>query len=288
MTVTVPPVPTAVSEGAYLDAGGFRTHYHDAGEGAPVLLVHGSGPGVSAWANWRHCVPVLAEVARVVAPDLVGYGASDKPNDLSYGLRLWTNHVWAFLDALGLDRVSVVGNSLGGRIALQMAADHPERLDRLVLMGTPGVGMRPTEGLKALRAYQPSMDNMRDLLTRYFAVDQSIITDDLVRIRYEASAAPGAHEAYTQMFADPNSAQDLAITEEQARAVDLPTLIVHGAVDRVVPVDVAWTMFNMLPDADLQVFARCGHWTQIERATDFNAAVIRFLGLVHTERGVRP
>jgi pimeloyl-ACP methyl ester carboxylesterase len=284
MTVTV---PTEVSEGAYLDAGGFRTHYHDAGGGTSVLLVHGSGPGVSAWANWRHCVPALAEVARVVAPDLVGYGGSDKPDDLGYGLRAWTDHVWAFLDALGLDRVSVVGNSLGGRIALQMAADHHDRLDRLVLMGTPGVGMRPTEGLKALRAYQPSIDNMRDLLTRYFAVDPSIITDDLVRIRYEASAGPGAHEAYTRMFADPRSVQDLAITEDQARAVDLPTLIVHGAEDRVVPVDVAWTMLNVLPDADLLVLARCGHWTQIERAADFNAAVIRFLGLAGAGRGAQ-
>jgi pimeloyl-ACP methyl ester carboxylesterase len=278
MTATA-PTPSDVREGGFIDAGGVQTHYHDTGSGDPVLLIHGSGPGVSAWANWAHTIPALSEVSRVVALDLVGYGSTEKPDEISYGLRSWTDHVWAFLDALGLQKVAVVGNSLGGRIALAMAEDHPERLERLVLMGTPGVGMTVTEGLKALRAYEPSPDNMRELLTRYFAVDTSIITDELVKIRYEASAAPGAYEAYTKMFADPNSAQDLAITEDQARAVDLPTLIVHGAVDRVVPPEVAWTMLNLLPDADLTVFARCGHWTQIERAGDFNAAVTRFLRL---------
>jgi pimeloyl-ACP methyl ester carboxylesterase len=269
-----------VREGGFLLAGGIETHYHDAGSGPPVLLLHGSGPGVSAWANWARTIPALASSARVVAPDLVGYGRTARPDDIRYSLRSWTDHAWAFLDALGLERVSVIGNSLGGRIALAMAEEHPERLDRLVLMGAPGVGMTVTEGLRALRAYEPSPEAMRSLLTRYFAVDTSIITDELVNIRYQASAAPGAHEAYSAMFSDPrHSGNDLAITEEQVRAVDRPTLVVHGAEDKVVPPQVAWNMLGLLPDADLLVFARCGHWTQIERAHDFNTAVSHFLGL---------
>jgi pimeloyl-ACP methyl ester carboxylesterase len=148
----------------------------------------------------------------------------------------------------------------------------------MVLMGSPGVGMTITEGLKALRGYQPSLENMRALLTDYFAVDTSIITEDLVRIRYEASAAPGAHEAYRLMFFDPRHAgSDLGITEDQVRAVRVPTLLVHGREDKVVPAEVSWTMVNLLPDADLHVFARCGHWTQIERAAEFNALVGGFL-----------
>lgn len=146
----------AVQQGHYLDAGAISTHYHDAGAGPPVLLLHGSGPGVSAWANWQHTIPALSSSSRVVAPDLVGYGLTSRPDDVRYSLRTWTDHAWAFLDALGLERVSVVGNSLGGRIALAMAEDHPERLERLILMGAPGVGMTITEGLKALRAYKPS------------------------------------------------------------------------------------------------------------------------------------
>jgi len=272
-----------IEAGDFIVAGGIRTHYHDVGSGDPVLLLHGSGPGVSAWANWQHTIPALSASARVVALDIVGYGHTERPDDVHYSLRTWTDHVWGFLDALGLDKVSVIGNSLGGRIALQMAEDDQSRLDRLVLMGSPGVGMSVTEGLKALRAYEPSVDNMRALLTGYFAVDTSIITDDLVRIRYEASAAPGAHEAYHLMFFDPRHAgNDLGITEEQVRAVTAQTLLVHGREDKVVPPEVSWTMSRLLPDADLHVFAHCGHWTQIERADEFNTLVDQFL---HHEKG---
>lgn len=159
--------------GTFIDAKGIRTHYHDAGDGAPVVLLHGSGPGVSAWANWQHTIPALAQTSRVLAFDLVGYGATERPETIRYSLRSWTDHVWAFLDALGLDRVSVIGNSLGGRIALQLAEDDRSRLNKMVLMGSPGVGMTITEGLKALRAYEPSPDNMRALLTDYFASARS-------------------------------------------------------------------------------------------------------------------
>ena len=269
---------TDLRTGTFVTAGGISTHYHDAGAGDPVVLLHGSGPGVSAWANWQRTIPVLAHSMRVLAPDLVGYGATQRPDDIRYSLRTWADHVWAFLDALGLDRVSVVGNSLGGRLALQMAEDDSARLRRMVLMGSPGVGMTITEGLKALRGYEPSAENMRALLTNYFAVDTSVITDELVRIRYEASAAPGAHEAYRLMFFDPRHAgNELGITAEQVQAIDVPALLIHGREDKVVPPEVSWTMVNLLPDADLHVFARCGHWTQIERAGEFNALVMNFL-----------
>jgi pimeloyl-ACP methyl ester carboxylesterase len=269
---------TDLRTGTFVTAGGISTHYHDAGNGDPVVLLHGSGPGVSAWANWQHTIPALAQTARVLALDLVGYGDTQRPDSVRYSLRTWTDHVWDFLDAVGLDRISVVGNSLGGRLALQMAEDNSARLNRMVLMGSPGVGMTITEGLTALRAYEPSAENMRALLTSYFAVDTSIITDELVRIRYEASAAPGAHEAYRLMFFDPRHAgSDLGITAEQVRAVAVPTLLVHGREDKVVPAEVSWTMVNLLPNADLHIFARCGHWTQIERAAEFNALVGQFL-----------
>jgi pimeloyl-ACP methyl ester carboxylesterase len=271
-------VTADLEAGEFVTAGDIRTHYHDAGSGLPVLYLHGSGPGVSAWANWQHALAPLSSQFRVLAPDIVGFGQTERPEDIRYSLRTWTDHVWSFLDTLGLKRVSIVGNSLGGRIALQMAEDDLGRLDRLVLMGSPGVGMRITDGLKALRAYEPSPENMRALLTSYFAVDKSIITDELVRIRYEASAAAGAHEAYRSMFFDPrHGGNELAITEEQVRAVDVPTLLVHGREDQVVLPDVAWNMLHLLPNADLHVFARCGHWTQIERSDEFNALVGQFL-----------
>jgi pimeloyl-ACP methyl ester carboxylesterase len=270
---------TTEASGKTINAGGIITHYHDTGEGDPVLLLHGSGPGVSAWANWQHNIPALAQHYRVIAPDIVGFGYTERPEGVYYSLGSWEQHIWSFLDALGLGKVSLIGNSLGGRIGLAMAGRHPERLDRMVLMGAPGVGMTLTPGLKALREYQPSEQNMRTMLLDCFAVDPAIITDELVRQRYEASVAPGAFEAYRDMFfSDRHAGGELGITEEQARAVTTRTLLLHGREDQVVPVEVAWNMVRLLPDADLAVFARCGHWTQIERADDFNTVVRGFLG----------
>lgn len=265
--------------GTTIDAGGVRTYYHDVGprDGSPVLLLHGSGPGVSAWANWRLTMGPLADAGhRVLAPDLVGFGATERPSDVYYSLSTWADQVFAFMDALGIRRAGLIGNSLGGRISLEMALRHPERIDRMVLMGAPGPGMTPTEGLKKVRDYQPSEENMRRLLVECFAVDPSIITDDLVRTRYEASVADGAHETYVEMFTERHGATQLGIDEDAVRSIPTRTLLVHGREDKVIPVEIALNMVRLLPDADLAVFARCGHWTQIERSADFNNLVGQF------------
>jgi pimeloyl-ACP methyl ester carboxylesterase len=261
-----------------IDAGGIETSYLEAGAGDPVVMLHGSGPGVSAMANWQHNIGALSQRFRVLAPDIVGFGATERPDGVIYSLRTWTDHIWAFLDAHGIERAAIVGNSLGGRIALQMATDSPDRITKMVLMGAPGVGMTPTEGLAALRAYQPSHDAMRDLLRNYFAVDPTMITDDLVAIRYEASVANGAYDAYRAMFFDPRHAgSELGITAAQVRAIATPALLVHGREDKVVPMQVSVTMLGLLPNADLHVFSACGHWTQIERADEFSALVADYL-----------
>jgi pimeloyl-ACP methyl ester carboxylesterase len=262
-----------------IDAGGIETSYVEAGSGETVLMLHGSGPGVSALANWQHNIPALAQRFHVLAPDIVGFGATERPEDIVYSLRNWTDHVWAFMDARGIEKARVIGNSLGGRIALQMASDQPDRIAKIVLMGVPGVGMTPTEGLAALRAYEPSHDAMRQLLRNYFAVDPAMITDDLVKIRYEASIADGAYEAYRAMFFDPRHAgTELGITENEVRAIATPILLIHGREDKVVPLQVSVTMLGLLPNADLHVFSACGHWTQIERADEFSAVVSDYVG----------
>jgi 2-hydroxymuconate-semialdehyde hydrolase len=276
MTSTVPGI---AFEPRMIDAGGIETSYLEAGSGETVLMLHGSGPGVSALANWQHTIPTLAQRFHVLAPDIVGFGTTDRPDDIVYSLRTWTDHIWAFMDAHGIEKARVVGNSLGGRIALQMATDQPDRIATMVLMGTPGVGMTPTEGLAALRAYEPSYDAMRALLRNYFAVDPAMITDDLVKIRYEASIDDGAYEAYRAMFFDPRHAgSDLGITENEVRAIATPTLLIHGREDKVVPLQVSLTMLGLLPHADLHVFSACGHWTQVERADEFSAVVTDYLG----------
>jgi 2-hydroxymuconate-semialdehyde hydrolase/2-hydroxy-6-oxo-octa-2,4-dienoate hydrolase len=105
-----------------------------------------------------------------------------------------------------------------------------------------------------------------------------MITDDLVKIRYEASIADGAYEAYRAMFCDPRHAgSDLGITENEVRAIATPTLLIHGREDKVVPLQVSVTMVGLMPNADLHVFSACGHWTQIERADEFSALVTDYL-----------
>jgi len=122
--------------GSTVAVGEIVTHYHDVGAGAPLLLLHGSGPGVSAMANWRHTMGPLAEHFRVLAPDMVGFGYTSRPDGIVYGPDTWLAHVVGFLDALGIERAHVIGNSLGARIALGLALQHPDRVDRLVLYGS--------------------------------------------------------------------------------------------------------------------------------------------------------
>ena len=251
-------------------AAGIRTNYHDQGSGAPVLLVHGSGPGVSAWANWRGVLPPLAQGRRVLAPDVVGFGYTDRPTDFVFSHQAWVDHIVGFLDALELPAVSVVGNSFGGALALRLADRYPDRVDRLVLMGSVGTRFEITPGLDAVWGYEPSVANMAELL-ELFAYDQSLLGPDLARLRYEASIRPGVQESYSAMFPPPRQAgvDAFALPDPALQALPHDTLIVHGRDDRVIPLASSVRLNELIPRSQLHVFNRCGHWTQIERATEF-------------------
>lgn len=260
-------------------AGGIETNYLDVGVGAPVVLLHGSGPGVTANANWDKTIAGLSAGFRVLAPEMVGYGATERPADVVYGVPTWVQHIMDFLDALDVARAHFVGNSMGGLVSMHIARLYPERVDKLVLMGAPNPGMTPTAGLAALRAYEPSPDAMRALLVENFAYDPALITDDLVQARYEASARPEVHASYRAMFHDPkHTGHQLELTEDGVRGIAARTLVVHGSHDQVIPVEAGWHLARLIPDSDLHVFARCGHWTQIERPDEFNNLVADFLG----------
>lgn len=267
-----PEVPRRV------DAGGIGTTYHRAGEGPPVVLVHGSGPGVSAWANWRLTIPALAERFDVIALDVVGFGSTDRPPGFPWTLDAWRTHLLAFADALGLERFSLVGNSFGGALALSTAVHAPERVERLVLMGSAGLSFPITEGLEAVWGYEPSVEAMRGLLD-VFAFDRSLVTDDLARLRYEASVQPGVQEAFSSMFPAPRQegVERLTTPEDAIAALRQPALVVHGRDDRVIPLETSLRLHHLIDDSRLHVFGRCGHWTQIERADEFAELVGDFL-----------
>ena len=261
-----------------IEADGIRTNYHDTGSGEPVMLIHGSGPGVTAWANWRLAIPVLAERYRVIAPDMLGFGYTDRPANVTYNLDTWLGHTVAFMDALGLDKVNLVGNSFGGALSLALTIRHPERVARLVLMGAAGVSFELTPGLDAAWGYEPSVENMRALLD-LFAYDRSLVTDELAELRYKASVQPGFQEAYASMFPAPRQRwiDMLASDEDDIRAIDQRTLVIHGREDRILPLATSLRLAELIRRSELHVFGCCGHWTQIEHAARFNKLVSDFV-----------
>lgn len=260
-------------------ANGIRTNYHDIGAGAPTVLIHGSGPGVSAFSNWRLAFPVLGAKVRVIAPDMVGFGYTDRPAGIQYNLDTWVAHLVGLLDALGIEKANLVGNSFGGALTIATAIRHPQRVNRIVLMGAAGVSFPLTEGLDFAWGYTPSFENMRKMLD-LFAHDRSLVTDELARLRYEASLRPGVQEAYASMFPAPRqrAIEALASPEKDIARIQAPALIIHGREDRILPYSNSVRLFELIPAAQLHLFGQCGHWTQIEHSARFNKLVLDFLG----------
>lgn len=259
-------------------AAGWRTNLLEQGEGFPLLLIHGSGPGVTAWANWRLVMPALARSRRVLALDMLGFGYSERPGASAYNLDAWVLHALGVLDALGIAKADLVGNSFGGAIALALAVRHPERVRRLVLMGSVGVPFALTPGLDAAWGYTPSLANMRGLLD-VFAFDRSLVSDELAELRYQASIRPGFQESFAAMFPAPRQRwiEALCSDERAIRALPHETLVVHGREDQVIPLETSLTLAHWIASAQLHVFGHCGHWTQIEHAGRFARLVEDFL-----------
>lgn len=277
-------IATTPEIGRSVLAAGRRTNVHDLGSGAPVLLIHGSGPGVTAWANWRLVMPALAQSCRVIAPDMAGFGYTERlPGDV-HTMEGWVAHAIGVLDALGIERTDLVGNSFGGAIALALAIHHPERVRRLVLMGSVGVPFEITPALDAVWGYQPSLEAMRGLLD-LFAFDRSLVNDELARLRYEASIRPGFQESFGAMFPAPRQrwVDAMVSAEADIRALPNPTLVIHGRDDKVIPLQTSLTLSSWIPRSQLHVFGQCGHWTQIEHASRFARLVGDFLAEATTD-----
>jgi pimeloyl-ACP methyl ester carboxylesterase len=264
--------------GKDVEANGIRTNYLEAGSGDHhVVLVHGSGPGVTAYANWRGVVPELGKTFHVVAPDMVGFGYSDRPAGVTYSLDTWADQVVGAMDALGIGRAHLVGNSFGGAVALRVTTRFPDRVDKLVLMGSVGVPFDITEGLDAVWGYDGTLEGMKKIMG-YFAYDKELTGGDLAQARYEAATQPGFQESFSSMFPAPRQrwVDAMTVPEKEIRALPHRTLVVHGREDQVIPLTNSYTLAEQIDNADLAVFSHCGHWTQIERRDDFNRLVRDF------------
>ena len=265
--------------GSRITAFDIDTNYHDAGHGPAVVFLHGSGPGVSAWTNWKRVMPATCFDLRCTAPDMAGFGYTERKDGLAYDIKTWVKHLIGFLDALGLERVSLVGNSFGGSLSLAAAARFPERFERIVLMGTPCDKFMMTPGLRAGWDYVPSRENMRTTMA-HFPYDPAFITDELVEDRYQASLIPGAQEGLRKLLAKPNEDGETPLSgmpESVVANIEHPTLVLHGREDRVIPVEMGIRLGRVMPNAELHMFGKCGHWVQAERHDDFVALARRHL-----------
>ena len=171
-----------------------------------------------------------------------------------------------------------MGNSFGGGLALALAIEHPERVRRLVLMGSAGVSFPITKGLDEVWGYEPSLETMRRLMD-VFAFNKGLLTSELAEMRYQASIRPGFQESFSAMFPAPRQrwVDNLASNEDDIRALPHETLILHGREDEVIPLDASYRLAELIDRAQLHVFGRCGHWTQIEHAGRFARLVNDFL-----------
>jgi 4,5:9,10-diseco-3-hydroxy-5,9,17-trioxoandrosta-1(10),2-diene-4-oate hydrolase len=275
----------------FADAAGMRLHYHEAGpdgpDGLPVVLLHGGGPGASGWSNFGRNLPVFAARFRTLLVDQPGFGQSGRPPVTGNYFTFAADALAGLLKTLGIERVHLLGNSLGGGTAVRFALNYPDRAGRLVLMAPGGLSLNvfspdPTEGIKRLSRFAaapgPSRDKMAAFL-RIMVHDQRLVTDELIDERFAAASDPAALAALAALgasFFDPATAED-GLLWRDAHRLRQRVLLIWGREDRINPLDGALVALKLIHRAQLHVFGGCGHWAQLEKFDEFNRLAISFL-----------
>jgi pimeloyl-ACP methyl ester carboxylesterase len=272
----------------WVDTPAGRLHYHDAGNGPALVMLHGSGPGVSGWANFNGQLPSFAERFRCLILDMPGFGASELPEG-GHPAAGAPAAVIAFCEALGITQACFVGNSLGGAVASSVAIQRPELVTRFVSIGGIGVNIfstLPAEGLRLLVEFveEPSRGSLiRWLGSMVF--DPSFVTEDLIHSRLELATKPDTLAAIRKMY---SRAGIEAIAKQMSGAegtpawanlakIKCPTLLVWGRDDKVSPIDLALLPMRLIPKCELHTFYDCGHWVMLERKAEFESVVLAFL-----------
>ncbi|GFG86718.1 MAG: alpha/beta fold hydrolase [Mycolicibacter algericus] len=261
--------------------------YHEAGDGPTLLLLHGSGPGVTGWRNYRGVLPAFAEHFRCLVLEFPGFGVSDDfgghPMVSAFGA------VGQFADALGLDQFSIVGNSMGGGVGINYAINSPEKVRKLVTIGGIGTNLLTPGPAEGIRLLQEFTDNpSRESLIRWLesmVYDPKVITEQLIEERWalatDAETLASARrmygkEAFTNMVKMMQASKG-PLPWSMMHRVKAPTLVTWGRDDRVSPLDMALIPMRTIPNAEFHVFPNCGHWTMIEAKDAFESVVLDFL-----------
>ena len=268
-----------VPKGHFVDIGDdLKIHYHEAGEGPVVVFLHGSGPGASGWSNFKGNYPHFAEAGyRVIVPDILGFGYSTKADDAQYTIDYMADGIIAMLDALGIEQCALVGNSMGGAVAIRMALTRPTRITRLILMAPGGLEPRETYmnmvGIKAMVRVVFGREGVtRDSLKRLFELqlyDPSIMADEVIDERLSIAKLQTKRVIETMRI--PNQADALP-------DLQCPVLGFWGTDDKFCPISGAMTLVNGCKDAEVLMLSRCGHWVMVEHPETFNRHTLAFLG----------
>lgn len=270
---------TKEPNGRFVQAGKIKIHYHELGTGYPLICIHGAGPGATAWSNFKGNVEELSRHFHAFLVDMPQYGKSDKPFIEGGRLAFVAGVMHDFMDAVNIKRAHFLGNSMGGQVALKLAIDFPENVDRIAVIGSSPIKAgsifqpMPLEAIRNIRNYYrgegPTPAKMR-LVLESLVYNTSLITEDLVQERFEASTDPEAVEVFKKGAAD---TEDLYFELVNVKA---KTLLFWGQDDRAGALDVALLMLRRVQDARLYLFPRCGHWAQVEHRDEFNRVAVQF------------
>ncbi len=266
-------------EANYADLpNGHRVHYLDQGEGPVVVYLHGSGSGASGHSNFKGNYPELvAQGCRVIVPDLLGYGYSDKPDDIDYHLNVFVECIKQMLDSVGVDRYTLVGNSLGGAIAIKLALDYPDHVEKLLLMAPGGIENQPDyftmPGMAMMKAVftaaEPvTPEKMKGFFIEAFVADPSVISDELVAERHA-----------TMQLQNPRVMQTMVVPnmEDQLGDLQCPVLVFWGMNENMMPETGIMKLAKKCHNVRVILVSECGHWVMLEHREMFNRMTLDFV-----------
>jgi 2-hydroxy-6-oxo-6-(2'-aminophenyl)hexa-2,4-dienoate hydrolase len=268
---------TAESKTVVVD--GVATHYLEAGAGEPLVLIHGGGAGADAKGNWEGCIPEYAKHFRVLAVDMVGFGATARPDPATYnyGQSGRNHHMIAFIEAVAKGQAHVIGNSMGGATALGVAIRRPDVVKKLVLMGAAGLDIANPDpsSRAALGGYDYTIEGMRRLVGVLTGPNYQA-SDELIAYRHRLTMQPGAREA-SQAIAEHNRADPMTYPREEIAKVETPTLVVGGKLDKIAVLARTYGYLELMPNSWGFVLPHTGHWVMMEAPREFTAVTTAFL-----------
>ena len=256
-------------ESHFIQAGDIQTHYIEAGEGEPLILIHGGGPGADSYGNWYSCLPAFASQFHVIAVDMLGFGKTDKPDpdNFAYTQDARSKHMLDFVEALDLGQVNMVGNSMGGLTSLCVAQQRPDLVKRLVLMGAAGIKQAP-KAIAPLLNYDGTADAMRNVVAA-LTHSNFKVSEDLLDYRVSLSTEPATQKAQGAAMKWIGERGGLYVDEKIIRDIKVPTLLVGGKNDPIVTPEQMFRFLELIDDSRCYMLPYCGHWVMMEYPQEF-------------------